>query len=160
MKYKDIIQEMKEARDPNMMAFVKDLEKMKRLTKKEKDHCLQTRFLKESVQKLVEGFIPYIIFVAYYYKDKAKTLQMLDLINEGILGAYDAFKRSAKDGKLTKIRVEYSIKDRIRKVVNEDYNQNFAEYSFEICVPEGPLANEENVISICSKIQRLKDCIQ
>ena len=160
MKYKHIIQEMKEANDPNMMAFVKDVEKMKRLTKKEKDHYLQTRFLPESVQKLVEDFIPYIIFVAYCNKGKTKNLQMLDLINEGILGTYAAFERSTKDGLLTKFKVQHSIRNRIRKAINIDYCQSIAEYSFEICVPEGPLANDDNVISIYSEIQRLKGCLQ
>ena len=58
MKYKHIIQEMKESGDPTMMAFVKDVEKMKRLSKKEKDYCLRTRFLRETVNRLVEEFIP------------------------------------------------------------------------------------------------------
>ena len=148
MKYKHIIQEMKEARDPNMMAFVKDVEKMKRLTKKEKDHYLQTRFLQESVQKLVEDFIPYIIFVAYGYKDKSKSLKMLDLINEGILGAYAAFDKSTKDGRLTKIRVYNGIRGNIQKAIRKDTNQSIAEYSSDICLPEGPMDDDGEIMDV------------
>ena len=160
MKYKHIIQEMKESGDPSMMAFVKDVEKMKRLSNKEKVYCLRTRFLPESVQKLVEDFIPYIIFVAYCNKDKAKNLRMLDLINEGILGAYAGFERSTKDGMLTKYRVQHYIRNRIRKAINIDYCQSIAEYSFEICVPEGQMNNADDVISICSEIQNIKEYLQ
>ena len=148
MKYKHIIQEMKEANDPNMMAFVKDVEKMKPLTKKEKDHYLQTRFLPESVQKLVEDFIPYIIFVAYGYKDKSKSLKMLDLINEGILGAYAAFDKSTKDGRLTKIRVYNGIRGNIQKAIRKDTNQSIAEYSSDICLPEGPMDDEGDIMDV------------
>ena len=54
MKYKFILQEMKEASDPNVKAFLKDVERMKRLTKQEKDFYLKTRYLSSSVKKLVE----------------------------------------------------------------------------------------------------------
>lgn len=156
MKYKHIIQEMREASDPSMSAFVKDLEKMKRLTKKEKDHYLQTRFLPESVQKLVEDFIPYIIFVAYGYSQKTKTLQLLDLINEGILGAYRAFEISTKDGVLTKLKVYYFIKAFIRKAYVRDLRQSIAEYSFDTCLPEGPVDEEGEIADVeCSNIKRL-----
>ena len=65
MKYKFILQEMKEASDPNVKAFLKDVERMKRLTKQEKDFYLKTRYLSSSVKRLVEDFIPYVIYVAY-----------------------------------------------------------------------------------------------
>ena len=148
MKYKRIIQEMKEANDPNMMAFVKDVEKMKRLTKKEKDHFLQTRFLPESVQKLVEDFIPYIIFVAYRYKDRSNTLQLLDLINEGILGAYAGFERSTKDGVLTKFRIYSSIRSNIKNAINKERSQNIAEYIYDSCVPVGQLDDDGDIMDI------------
>ena len=160
MKYKHIIQEMKESGDPTMMAFVKDVEKMKRLSKKEKDYCLRTRFLRESVNRLVEDFIPYIILVAYSYKDKTTTLQLLDLINEGILGALAAFDRSRKDGLLTKFRVYNCIRANIKRAIRKDFKLNIAEYSFEICVPEGQMNNADDVISICSEIQNVKEYLQ
>ena len=124
MKYKYIIQELKEGGDPAMMAFVNDVERIKRLSKKEKDYCLQNRYKPESVQKLVEDFIPYIIFVAYMNRDKAKTLQMLDLINEGILGAYAGFEKSKKDGLLTKFRIFNYIRGNIRSAISRDLKDN------------------------------------
>ena len=148
MKYKHIIQEMKEANDPNMMAFVKDVEKMKRLTKKEKDHYLQTRFLPESVQKLVEDFIPYIIFVAYRYKDKTNSLQLLDLINEGILGAYAAFERSTKDGRLTRLGVYYSIRSYMHKAIKRERKLDFAEYRYDTCEPVGQLDDDGEIMDV------------
>ena len=148
MKYKHIIQEMKEANDPNMMAFVKDVEKMKRLTKKEKDHYLQTRFLPESVQKLVEDFIPYIIFVAYGYKDKSKSLKMLDLINEGILGAYAAFDKSTKDGRLTRLGVYYSIRSYMHKAIKRERKLDIAEYRYDTCEPVGQMDDEGDIMDV------------
>ena len=146
MKYKFILQEMKEASDPNVQAFLKDVERMKRLTKQEKDFYLQTRYLSSSVKKLVEDFIPYVIYVAYSYSQKTKTLQMLDLINEGILGAYAAFDYSAKYGILTKRRVQESIKNYIRRAVNKDMCQSIADYTFDTYIPEGPM-NDDGVIT-------------
>ena len=64
MKYKYIIQELKETGDPNVLAFLKDAERIKRMSKKERDYCLQSRWMYESVKKLVEEFIPFIIMVA------------------------------------------------------------------------------------------------
>ena len=72
MKYKFILQEMKEASDPNVQAFLKDVERMKRLTKQEKDFYLKTRYLSSSVKKLVEDFIPYVIYVAYSYSQRRR----------------------------------------------------------------------------------------
>ena len=146
MKYKFILQEMKEASDPNVKAFLKDVERMKRLTKQEKDFYLKTRYLSSSVKKLVEDFIPYVIYVAYSYSQKTKTLQMLDLINEGILGAYAAFDYSAKYGILTKRRVQNSIKNYIRRAVNKDMCQSIADYTFDTCMHERPM-NDEGVIT-------------
>ena len=146
MKYKFILQEMKEASDPNVQAFLKDVERMKRLTKQEKDFYLQTRYLSSSVKKLVEDFIPYVIYVAYSYSQKTKTLQMLDLINEGILGAYAAFDYIAKYGILTKRRVQEAIKNYIRRAVNKDMCQSIADYTFDTYIPEGPM-NDDGVIT-------------
>lgn len=132
MKYRLIIQEMKESGDPNVLAFLKDAEKIKKLSKRERDYYLQNRCMPGAVEKLVEEFIPYIIFVAYSNSHKTKTLTVLDLINEGILGAYAAFERNRKKGKtLTKKSVNYSIKWTIRSAVFKDFNRGVADVSFE-----------------------------
>ncbi len=119
MKYKVIIQEMKESKDKNVRAFVRDVEKLKRMTKKERDYYLKNRYTPEAVRKLIKEFIPYITIIAYNYSNKAKTMTMLDLIDEGILGAYAAFEKNSKNGEpLTRRRVRSQIKTRIRKASN------------------------------------------
>ena len=150
MNYKAIIQELKEGGDRNVLAFLRDIEKMKPMSKKDRDHCLQTRFMPESVTKLVEEFIPFIIMVAYGNVGKVKTLTVLDLINEGILGAYAAFSNSCKDGVLYRRRVLNSIKSYIYKAIRTDSNQCIADYSFDVCVPEGPM-NDEGMILECDR---------
>ena len=148
MKYKYIIQELKESGDVNVKAFLKDVEKMKPMSRKDRDHCLQTRFMSESVQKLVEEFIPFIIMVAYGNVGKVKTLTLLDLINEGILGAYEAFKRSNEGGILTRKRVLGSIKRNIYKAIKIDLNQSIADYSFDLCAPEEALGDDKMVLDV------------
>jgi RNA polymerase sigma factor (sigma-70 family) len=156
MKYKYIIQELKESGDVNVKAFLKDVEKMKPMSKEDRDHCMQTRFMNESAQKLVEEFIPFIIMVAYDYSSKVRTLTLLDLINEGILGAYAAFNNSNKAGKLYKKTVHNSIRSRIYDAIKTDAKQSIAEYSFDVCVPEGALNDEGMVMDIDrGKVRRL-----
>ena len=109
---------MKASGNPNVLAFIRDVENMKRMTKKERDKCLKNRQMPGAVTKLMEGFIPYIIMVAYAYHEKISTLSLLDLINEGILGAYTAFERNSKKGEpLTRRRVRSQIKTHIRRAV-------------------------------------------
>lgn len=132
MKYKYILQEMKESGDPNVLAFLNDAAKIKRLSKRERDYFLQNRNMPGAVKKLVEGFIPYAIFVAYSNSYKTKRLSVLDLINEGILGAYGAFERNQKGGcTLTKRGVNSSIKCSIRKAVMRDCNSPFEDIALE-----------------------------
>ena len=137
MKYRMIIQDMKESGDANVVAFLKDAEKIKPMSKRERDYCLQNRYRPESVQKLVEEFIPYIIWVAYTFGDNAKMLTVLDLISEGILGAYDAFSKSAKDGLLTRRRVCNAIKARIKRAIAKVECVNMEIYSIEECILRG-----------------------
>ena len=136
MKYKVIIQELKESDDKNVQAFLHDVEKMRRITKKDRDKYLKNRQKPGAVTKLLEGFIPYIIMVAYAYVDKARTATLLDLINEGVLGAYTAFERNSKAGEpLTRRRVRSKIKTRIRKVVY-DGNKNPEDEVFDEFAPD------------------------
>ena len=131
MKYKYIVQEMKETGNPSTVAFLNDVERMKRMSKKDRDLCLQNRQYPGAVRRLVEEFVPYVILVAYAYKDRIKTLTVLDLINEGILGAYSAFERNERGEVLTKFRVNNLIKRSIRKAVHRDCDQEFAEFILE-----------------------------
>lgn len=141
MKYKVIIQELKESDDKNLQAFLHDVEKLKRMTKKQRDRYLKDRQKPGAVTKLLEGFIPYIIMVAYAYMEKTRTVTLLDLINEGVLGAYAAFERNSKVGEpLTRRRVRSKIKTRIRKVVYDGNknpeNEVFDEFAPDNCAKE------------------------
>ena len=140
MKYNHIIQEMKESGDPNVLAFLKDAAKIKRLSKNERDFYLQNRSMPGAVKRLVEGFIPYVIFVAYCNSHKTKTLSVLDLINEGILGAYKAFEKNRKKGEsLTKRKVNSQIKSNIKYAVLRDYYHG----SIEIAIDDVVIDNVE-----------------
>ena len=132
MKYIEIIQDLIEAGDPMVKAFLKDAGRIKRLSKKERDYFLQNRRKPGAVTKLVEEFIPFIIMVAYGYSQKAKMLSVLDLINEGVLGAYVAFERTKKGEILTKRRVISSIKSMIKKTVYKEYHRRKKEYKYYI----------------------------
>ena len=121
MKYKNIIEDLKGTGDPNVMAFLKDVARIKRLSKKERDYCLQNHWSYEAVRKLVEEFIPYIIWVAYAKREQVKTLSVLDLIDEGIIGAYKAFEQSTEGMVLSKRRVNYCIKSHMRRAIRKDH---------------------------------------
>ena len=88
MRYKLIIQELKRSTDQNVRAFVRDVEGLKRLTPEQRRYYLANLREAESVSVLVKDFIPYIIRVAYANSWKSNVLSVLDLINEGIIGAY------------------------------------------------------------------------
>ena len=70
MRYKLIIQALRESSDNNVLAFVKDVEKLKRLTVEERQYYLANREEAEAVNILVKDFIPYIIKVAYMHSQK------------------------------------------------------------------------------------------
>ena len=88
MKYSFIIHELKNSADQNVRTFVKDVEGIKRLTVKERQHYLANLQEAEALNILVNDFIPYIIRVAYANSSKSNVLSVLDLVNEGILGIY------------------------------------------------------------------------
>ena len=146
MKYKLIIQEMKESKDLNVRAFVRDMEKLKPLTKKERDFYLQNRYNPVAKEKLIADFIPYIIMVAYAHSEKTKNLSVLDLINEGILGAYTAYEKHEKKGEtLTKRRVCEWIKKNIRKAIYNANSKNSMDVYNE-CLMDDDQMGEESII--------------
>ena len=147
MKYRLIIQDLKESSDANVLAFLKDAEKIKPMSKRERDYCLQNRYRPESVQKLVEEFIPYIIWVAYTFGGNAKMLSVLDLINEGIIGTYDAFGKSAEGGLLTRRRVCNAIKASIKRAIAKVECENMEAFSIEECLfCENDRIDEDRII--------------
>lgn len=94
MKYKLIIQELKKSTDQNVRVFANEVEGMKRLTTEQRKSYLANLQKTESISLLVKDFIPYIIWVAYANSGKTKILSVLDLVNEGIIGAYRGLEKS------------------------------------------------------------------
>lgn len=120
MEYRLIIQDLKESPDPNVRAFVREVEKMKRLTCEERSSYLQNRHKPGSIRILVNDFIPYIIRVAYGHREKTRKLSVLDLINEGIVGAYAAFAKYDYQGKNMIVTLRSYIKRYIRNLLEKN----------------------------------------
>lgn len=120
MNYKIIIQELKASHDPNVQAFVKEVEHMKRLTTKKRGFYLRNHHDPEAVRILVNDYIPYIIRVAYEHKDKNKKMSVLDLINEGILGAYAAFKKDDVCGRTMTANIRWYINRYINDIAENN----------------------------------------
>lgn len=131
MTYRQIIQELKESEAPAVQAFARDVEGVRWMTQRERNRCLKNRQKPEAVRRLVEGFIPYIVMVAYYYCERARTLTMLDLISEGTLGAYEAFEKNRQGQPLTRRRVYVLIKRKMMHAMALDEQQSFAELTFD-----------------------------
>ena len=117
MKYSFIIHELKNSADQNVRTFVKDVEGIKRLTVKERQHYLANLQEAEALNILVNDFIPYIIRVAYANSSKSNVLSVLDLVNEGILGTYKALNRKhRKDKDITRL-IRAQIRNQILSMV-------------------------------------------
>lgn len=120
MRYKLIIQELKKSTDQNVRAFVKDLEGIKRLTSERRQYCLANLNNTDSVSLLVKDFIPYIIRVAYANSWKTNMLSFLDLVNEGIIGAYKGLEKShSGKNNATRLTREY-IQNYISRIISEN----------------------------------------
>lgn len=137
MRYKLVIQALRESSDNNVQAFVKDIENMKRLTAEERQYYLANREEADAVNILVEDFIPYIIKVAYVYSRKTSTLSVLDLINEGIVGAYAAFEKCDSRGKKMVNKVRVFINRYISQLVEKKDLSETAEFIIEETVTDG-----------------------
>ena len=137
MRYKLVIQALRESSDNNVQAFVKDVEKMKRLTAEERQYYLANREETDAVNILVKDFIPYIIKVAYVHRQKTSTLSVLDLINEGIVGAYAAFEKCNSHGKKMVNTVRVYINKYISQLVEKTDISETAEFSIEETVSDG-----------------------
>ena len=123
MKYKLIIQELKKSTDQNVRAFVNDVERLKRLTTEQRKYYLANLQKTESISLLVKDFIPYIIGVAYANSWKSNVLSVLDLVNEGIIGAYTGLEKSCRVKKKTLRSVRSYIRSYIVKITVRNSNQ-------------------------------------
>ena len=137
MKYKLVIQALRESSDNNVLAFVKDVEKMKRLTAEERQYYLVNRNEKDAVNILVKDFIPYTIKVAYAQSRKTSTLSVLDLINEGVVGAYAAFEKCDSREKETVRKIRAYINKYISQLVEKKDIAETAEFVIEETVSDG-----------------------
>ncbi len=137
MRYKLVIQALRESSDNNVLAFVKDVEKMKRLTAEERQYYLANQEETDVVNILVKDFIPYIIKVAYAHSQKTSILSVLDLINEGIIGAYAAFEKCDYRGKSMIHRVRAFINKYISQFVEKKDVSETAEFIIEDMLTDG-----------------------
>jgi RNA polymerase sigma factor (sigma-70 family) len=137
MKYKLIIQALRESPDPNVRVFVREVENIKRLSESERYYHLKNRHEPGAVSILVKDSIPYIIKVAYEYSQKTSTLSVLDLINEGIVGAYAAFEKCNSRGKKMVNTVRVYINKYISQLVEKTDISETAEFIIEETVSDG-----------------------
>lgn len=124
MKYKYIIQEMKESGSPAMRAFVHDMEKIGKLTSKQRHYYLENRQMPDAVNILVKDFIPYTVRIAYRYRRCTKMMTMLDLINEGVFGTYAALKKREGSGMAMTRYINAYIRYYIRHSIYNYKSQN------------------------------------
>ena len=136
MRYKLVIQALRKSSDNNVLAFVNDVEKIKRLTAEERQYYLVNREEADAVNILVKDFIPYIIRVAYVHSQKTSTLSVLDLINEGIVGAYAAFEKCNSRGKEMVRKARVFINKYISQLVEKKDISETAEFIIEETVSD------------------------
>ena len=84
MKYKQIIQELKESHDPNVQIFLNDAEKIIRLPRKKKKLMLSQLQKPGVIDALVKNYIPTIIRIAYANSLLMHSVSFLDLVGEGV----------------------------------------------------------------------------
>lgn len=100
--------------------FVKDVEGMKRLTTEQRQYYLANLQETESISLLVKDFIPYIVRVAYANSWKSNILSVLDLVNEGIIGAYTGLEKLHR-GKKNAVRLtRVYIQNHISKMISDN----------------------------------------
>ena len=116
MKYKQIIQELKESHDPNVQIFLNDAEKIIRLPRKEKNQMLSQLQKPGVIDALVKNYIPTIIRIAYANSLLMHSVSFLDLVGEGILGAHKCLNRYEKTGTVSDKAVRANIIAAIKKL--------------------------------------------
>lgn len=120
MRYRLIIQELKKSTDQNARAFVNDVEGLKRLTSEQRQYYLANLQETESISLLVKDFIPYIVRVAYANSWKSNVLSVLDLVNEGIIGAYTGLEKSHRGNKDAVRLTRVYIQNHISKMISNN----------------------------------------
>ena len=117
MKYKLIIQELRESHDMNVQIFLNDVDKIIKLSKKEKKSLLTKLKNPGVIDTLVKNYIPTIIRIAYANSLLMNSVSFLDLVEEGVIGAYKCLNKYKKDGAVSDRTVRATIIITIKKLV-------------------------------------------
>lgn len=117
MKYKKIIQELKESQDPNVLVFLNDVGNIRRLSRKQQKDILARLHEPGITDILVKSFIPTIVRIAYANSRLTSSLSFLDLVNEGVIGIYKCMNTHKNDGKLSNRNIRATIINAIKKQV-------------------------------------------
>ena len=133
MRYKLIIQELKNSTDQNVRAFVNDVEGMRRLTSEQRQYYLANLQETKAVSLLVKDFIPYIVRVAYANSWKSNVLSVLDLVNEGVIGAYAGFEKSRRGNKDAIRLTRAYIQNYISKMISDNGGQIVSGINPDLC---------------------------
>lgn len=120
MEYKLVIQELKKSRNQNIRAFAKEVEGIKKLTSKERQYYLANLHQAEYISLLVKDYIPYIVKVACANSWKTNVLSVLDLVNEGIVGAYTGLEKSCRDNNNAARLTRAYIQNYISKIISNN----------------------------------------
>ena len=126
MKYNFIIQELKASPDPNVRTFVREVERIERLTSEKRQYYYSHLHEPDAINSLVNDYIPYITRVAYIQSLKTNSVSFLDLVNEGIVGACVSLLRSEEGGTAKVARVRACINSYIKRAIEKE-EQQFSE---------------------------------
>lgn len=117
MKYKQIIQELRESQDLNVQLFLNDAEKIIKLPSKVKQGMLSQLQKPGVIDTLVKNYIPMIIRIAYQNGLLTNSLSFLDLVEEGVLGAYKCLDKYKKVGTVSDRTVRATVVETIKRLV-------------------------------------------
>jgi plasmid maintenance system antidote protein VapI len=149
MKYNFIIQELKASPDPNVRTFVREVERIERLTSVKRQYYYSHLHEPDAINSLVNDYIPYITRVAYIQSLKTNSVSFLDLVNEGIVGACVSLLRSEERGKAKVARVRACINNYIKRAIEKE-EQQFSEEDGPVsfcCGDDVESINENDVIN-------------
>lgn len=117
MKYKQIVQELRESKDLNVQIFLNDVDKITKLSQKEKKSLLTKLQNPGVIDTLVKNYIPTIIRIAYANSLLMNSVSFLDLVEEGVIGAYKCLNKYKKDGAVSDRTVRATIISTLKKLV-------------------------------------------
>ena len=117
MKYKQIIQELRESQDLNVQLFLLDAEKIIKLPSKVKQGMLSQLQKPGVIDTLVKNYIPMIIRIAYQNSLLMNSVSFLDLVEEGVLGACKCLNKYKKVGTVSDRTVRVTVVETIKRLV-------------------------------------------